>query len=158
VSEGRKIMGARAETSGPPAPVTGRGRGWYRGDCHVHSLRSHGADQTPKQLAAEARALGLDFISVTEHNTAASHATWAAVAETGLLVILGQEVTTRTGHWVALGLAPEQGVAHQQPWSDNGSGVIEWHFSSACTGFVRVQVRYGDGSMAAITNPVLVSL
>ncbi len=71
---------------------------WYRGDCYVHSARSHGADQTPKQLAAEAHALGLDFIAVTEHNTAATHQTWTAVADTDLLVILGQETTTRTGH------------------------------------------------------------
>jgi predicted metal-dependent phosphoesterase TrpH len=96
-------------TSFPPARVTGRGRGWYRGDCHVHSARSHAADQTPAQLAAEALALGLDFIAATEHNTAAEHAR-AAVAANDLLVVLGQEVTTRTGHWVALGLPPDQEV------------------------------------------------
>lgn len=324
----------------PPTRVAGQGRGWYRGDCHVHSARSHAADQTPAQLAAEARALGLDFIAVTEHNTAAAHGSWAAVAGNDLLVVLGQEVVTRTGHWVALGLAPEQevewrygvrddvhdrylapvreagglcvaahphapypggvlmypfdafdlvevwnglwrsdrpwnadnesalaewgrglaaglhcgrwqpaignsdahlagqlgrphtvvladelstaavlaglragrswladsmavevsfevmagdrsagigegvqacgepvlarlavrgvpsgtvsfhteqGVVHQQPLSANGSGTIEWCFTGADTGFVRVQVRYSDGSMAAITNPVLVS-
>jgi predicted metal-dependent phosphoesterase TrpH len=61
-------------------------------------------------LAGEARALGLDFLAVTEHNTAAEHTTWAAVAGNDLLVVLGQEVTTRTGHWVALGLAPGQEV------------------------------------------------
>lgn len=315
-----------------------RGRGWYRGDCHVHSARSHAADQTPAQLVAEARAFGLDFIAVTEHNVAATPASWAAGDD--LLVILGQEVTTRTGHWVALGLAPgqevewrygvrddvldrhlapvrdagglcvaahphapypsgvlmypfdsfdlvevwnglwrsdrpwnadneaalaewgrglaaslhhgrwqpaignsdahlagqlgrahtvvladelstvavlaglraghswltdsmaveltfevtagdrsagigdrvrslgepvvarlvvagvpsgsvsfhtEQGVVHQQSLPANGSGTIEWSFSGVDTGFVRVQVRYSDGSMAAITNPVLVS-
>jgi PHP-associated/PHP domain len=92
------------------ARASDRGRGWYRGDCHVHSERSHAADQTPAQLATQARALGLDFIAVTEHNTAAAHETWAAVAGDNLLVILGQEATTRTGHWVALGLAPEQQV------------------------------------------------
>lgn len=54
--------------------------------------------------------LGLDFIAVTEHNTAVTHGTWAAVAGNDLLVVLGQEVITRTGHWVALGLAPEQEV------------------------------------------------
>ena len=51
----------------------------------------------------------------------------------------------------------EQGVAHQQPLPTNGSVTTEWRFPCADTGFVRVQVRYGDGSMAAITNPVLIS-
>ncbi|MGR6912750.1 CehA/McbA family metallohydrolase [[Actinomadura] parvosata] len=86
------------------------GRRWYRGDCHVHSLRSQGADQTPAQLVAAARAAGLDFIAVTEHNTAAAYDEWRALAGDDLLVIPGQEVVTGTGHWLALGLAPGQEV------------------------------------------------
>jgi hypothetical protein len=78
--------------------------GWYRGDCHVHSLHSHGADQTPQRLAADARALGLDFVATTEHNNADGHRPWAALGGGDLLVLLGQEVVTRTGHWLALGL------------------------------------------------------
>ncbi|MCP3803239.1 CehA/McbA family metallohydrolase [Allokutzneria sp. A3M-2-11 16] len=339
MGDGEGITEARQVTM--PVPSTRvASRGWYRGDCHVHSAQSHAADQTPAQLTAEARALGLDFITVTEHNTAAAHGRWAAAAGNDLLVILGQEVTTRTGHWVALGLArgqevewrygvrddvldrhlapvreagglcvaahphapyptgvlmypfdafdlvevwnglwrsdrpwnadneaalaewgrglaagvhrgrwqpaigssdahlagqlgrphtvvladelstvavlaglragrswladsaavelsfevvagdrsagigdrvhalgepvvarldvlgvpsglvgfhTEQGVAHQQPLPAHGSETVEWRFSGADTGFVRVQVRYSDGSMAAITNPALVS-
>lgn len=106
---GEEIVEAPRATSFPPTRVAGRGRGWYRGDCHVHSARSFGADLAPEQLAAEARALGLDFIAVTEHNTAAD-ASWAAVAGDDLLVVPGQEVTTATGHWLALGLRPGQEV------------------------------------------------
>ncbi|MEV6693894.1 hypothetical protein AB0M35_20725 [Micromonospora sp. NPDC051196] len=69
-----------------------------------------GADLTPAHLAAAARTLGLDFIATTEHNTAAGHGEWGPYAGDDLLVILGQEVTTRTGHWLALGLAPEQAI------------------------------------------------
>ena len=29
--------------------------GWYRGDCHVHSVASSGGELTPEQLAADAR-------------------------------------------------------------------------------------------------------
>ncbi|MEV0826536.1 CehA/McbA family metallohydrolase [Nonomuraea rubra] len=89
-------------------------RRWFRGDCHVHSLLSQGADQTPAQLAAAARAAGLDFIAVTEHNTAAAHEEWRPLSGDGLLVITGQEVTTRTGHWLALGLTPGE--------------VVEWRY------------------------------
>jgi len=98
----------------PPSRVAGRGRGWYRGDCHVHSARSHGAELTPEQLAAAARASGLDFMAITEHNTADTHGAWGRLAGDDLLVILGQEATTQTGHWLALGIRPGQ--------------VVEWRY------------------------------
>lgn len=94
----------------PPSRVAGRGRGWYRGDCHVHSARSHGAELTPEQLAAAARASRLDFMAITEHNTADTHGAWRRLAGDDLLVILGQEATTQTGHWLALGIRPGQVV------------------------------------------------
>jgi hypothetical protein len=65
----------------------GGGR-WYRGDCHVHSVHSTGADLTPEQLAAEARAAGLDFVATTEHNTDDGHDAWAPHAGDDLLVIM----------------------------------------------------------------------
>ena len=102
------------ETRFPPGRAAGRGRGWYRGDCHVHSARSQGGELSPGQLAAAARARGLDFIAITEHNTADTHGAWGQLAGDDLLVILGQEVTTQTGHWLALGLKPGQ--------------VIEWRY------------------------------
>lgn len=76
----------------------------------MHSIHSAGADLTPGQLAADARAAGLDFVATTEHNTADGHAAWAPHAGDDLLVILGQEVTTRTGHWLALGVPPGRTV------------------------------------------------
>jgi predicted metal-dependent phosphoesterase TrpH len=98
----------------PPGRAAGRGRGWYRGDCHVHSARSQGGELTPEQLAAAARASGLDFIAITEHNTADTHGAWGQLAGDDLLVILGQEATTLTGHWLALGIGPGQ--------------VVEWRY------------------------------
>ncbi|MFD0023936.1 CehA/McbA family metallohydrolase [Streptomyces sp. NPDC058382] len=92
------------ERASSPPPAAGRGRGWYRGDCHVHSAVSNGGELTPERLAADARAAGLDFLAVTEHNTAATHDVWSRQADDGLVVILGQEVTTLTGHWLALGV------------------------------------------------------
>lgn len=84
--------------------------GWYRGDCHVHSRASHGGELTPAELAAAARAAGLDFVGVTEHNSAGTHAEWQRLAGDDLVVILGQEVVTETGHWLALGVRPGQVV------------------------------------------------
>ncbi|WP_236584664.1 hypothetical protein [Streptomyces sp. MBT53] len=48
----------------------GREDGWYRGDCHVHSVSSNGGELTPERLADEARAAVLDFLAATEHNNA----------------------------------------------------------------------------------------
>ncbi|MGW4383948.1 CehA/McbA family metallohydrolase [Kitasatospora sp. NPDC004531] len=80
---------------------------WYRGDCHVHSVHSDG-ELTPAELAARARAAGLDFLAVTEHNRAAPPGAWDGLGSDDLLILRGQEVTTRTGHWLALGLRPGQ--------------------------------------------------
>ncbi|MFI6405324.1 CehA/McbA family metallohydrolase [Streptomyces sp. NPDC050548] len=88
----------------------GREDGWYRGDCHVHSVSSNGGELTPERLADEARAAGLDFLAATEHNNADTHGAWGRCAGDDLLVVPGQEVTTRTGHWLALGLRPGQVV------------------------------------------------
>jgi hypothetical protein len=102
------MTGQVQEPQFQPGRPAGQGRGWYRGDCHVHSAASHGGELTPGQLAAAARAGGLDFIAVTEHNTAGTHDAWGRLAGDDLLVILGQEVVTRTGHWLALGTRPGQ--------------------------------------------------
>jgi predicted metal-dependent phosphoesterase TrpH len=89
----------------PPSRAAGRGRDWYRGDCHLHSWHSDGR-RTPEEIAALARAAGLDFINSSDHNTNASHAHWAGAAGDDLLVLLGEEVTTRNGHVLALGTDP----------------------------------------------------
>jgi predicted metal-dependent phosphoesterase TrpH len=68
---------------------------------------------TPEQIAAGARGFGLDFIAITEHNASDTHGLWGALAGGDLLVILGQEVVTRTGHWLALGIDPEQVIDWQ---------------------------------------------
>ncbi|MFJ8107293.1 CehA/McbA family metallohydrolase [Streptomyces sp. NPDC096132] len=89
----------------PPSFARGRGRAWYRGDCHLHSWYSDGR-RTPAEIGALARSAGLDFINTSEHNTHAGHGAWADVAGDDLLVMLGEEVTTRNGHVLAVGTEP----------------------------------------------------
>jgi hypothetical protein len=89
----------------PPSRAKGRGRAWYRGDSHLHSWHSDGR-RTPAEIAALARAAGLDFINTSDHNTSSSHPHWATEAGDDLLVLLGEEITTRNGHVVALGTDP----------------------------------------------------
>lgn len=87
----------------PPQRAKGRGRDWYRGDCHLHTVYSDGK-HLPSDVAAGARAAGLDFIVSTDHNTSSSHGVWGQYAGPDLLIATGEEVTTRNGHWLALGL------------------------------------------------------
>ncbi|HZD71694.1 MAG TPA: CehA/McbA family metallohydrolase [Actinomycetes bacterium] len=89
----------------PPARARGRGRAWYRGDCHLHTVHSDGR-RVPAEVAAGARARELDFIVSTEHNTSASHGVWGPLAGDDLLILTGEEITTRNGHFVAAGLPP----------------------------------------------------
>ncbi|GAB2880457.1 CehA/McbA family metallohydrolase [Streptomyces deserti] len=105
----------------PPERAKGRGRAWYRGDCHLHSWYSDGR-RTPAEVGALARAAGLDFINTSEHNTHAAHAHWADVAGDDLLVLMGEEVTTRNGHVVALGTDPGTFVDWRYRARDNRFG------------------------------------
>lgn len=99
--------GAALPAGHNPAPqrIPGRGRGSYRGDSHVHTIYSDGR-RTPAQAARLARERGLDFMISTEHNTPAAHPIWGDHAGDDLLIITGEEVTTRTGHLLALGIEP----------------------------------------------------
>lgn len=91
----------------PPTRAAGRGRAWYRGDCHLHTVYSDGRN-LPADVAAGARARKLDFMVSTDHNTSAAHGVWGPLAGPDLLIITGEEVTTRNGHWLALGIKPGQ--------------------------------------------------
>lgn len=103
----------------PARRMAGRGRHWYRGDCHVHSARSSDGVLSLEQLAAEARKSELDFIAVTEHNTPVAHGALDKLVDAHLLVILGQEVTTLSGHWLALGIDPGQLIDWRYSIRDN---------------------------------------
>jgi hypothetical protein len=105
----------------PPSRAAGRGRAWYRGDCHLHSWHSDGR-RTPQEIAALARSAGLDFINSSDHNTHASHAHWAPAAGDDLLILLGEEVTTRNGHVLALGTDPGTFVDWRYRARDNRFG------------------------------------
>lgn len=101
-------FGDRGETlvpDYPPERVPGRGRGWYRGDCHLHTVHSDG-QRTLEQLVALARAAKLDFINSSDHNTSSAHAYLGPLAGDDLLVLTGEEVTTRNGHFLAIGTDP----------------------------------------------------
>ena len=87
---------------------------WYAGDLHAHSGHSDGRTTgtdgrrlrvPPEHVFDAARSTGLDFVALTDHNTA-TH--WAEVDRLqpqypGVLLLHGREVTTYRGHMNAFG-------------------------------------------------------
>jgi hypothetical protein len=150
--------GEVVEPTYPPERAKGRGRAWYRGDCHLHSWYSDGR-RTPAEIAALARAAGLDFINTSEHNTHSSHAHWASEAGDDLLIMLGEEVTTRNGHVVALGTEPGTFIDWRYRARDNRFGrfarqirragglVVPAHPHATCVG---CNWKFGFGEADAI--------
>jgi hypothetical protein len=86
---------------------------WLRGDLHTHTLHSDGS-WTIASLAAAAQQAGLDFIAVTDHNTAAHHFDIDAMPAGGPLLLKGIEVTTAGGHMNAWGVPPGRMIEHRQ--------------------------------------------
>ncbi|MCZ7414812.1 CehA/McbA family metallohydrolase [Streptomyces sp. WMMC897] len=124
--------GEAVRPSYPPERAKGRGRAWYRGDGHLHTVHSDGR-RTPAEVAAAARAAGLDFIVTTEHNTTSGHGAWAGLWGDDLLILCGEEVTTRNGHYLAVGTDP--------------GTFVDWRYRArdhAYDGFVR-RVHRADG-------------
>lgn len=103
----RLTRGASADGVGPVARTES---GWYAGDFHAHTMHSDGygcrdTSGRPRgcsvaDVVAAARARGLQFLAITDHNTTSHHAELAGVqaAHDDLLLVRGQEVTTFRGH------------------------------------------------------------
>jgi hypothetical protein len=125
-----------------PAPLraTGRGRAWYRGDMHLHTVHSDGR-RLPAEVAAGARAAGLDYIVSTDHNTSSAAGVWGEFAGPDLLIIDGEEITTRNGHYTALGLPAGT-------W-------IDWRYRAVDGGLARfVQQIHRAGGLAIAAHPL----
>jgi hypothetical protein len=122
-------IGERAEaTSAAPASVTlsagmpHRGPGWYRGDLHSHTNHSDAGKRTVAELVEAARAAGIDFVFLTDHNTISGLPEMDASTTPELLTAGGVELTTFWGHALCLGA---------RDW-------VDW------------RIRPGDGGMARI--------
>lgn len=99
-------LGARALLRRAPRPPPPPGE--LRGAWHLHTTRSDGLG-TLDEVVAAARAAGLQFVVVTDHNLVTpEEAGWRG----GVLVIEAHEASTRWGHLVAPGapraLTPEE--------------------------------------------------
>jgi hypothetical protein len=87
----------------PPVP-TNMALTWpvVRGAFHVHSQRSDGTG-TLEEIAAAASRAGLQFVIVTDHGDG-TRAPEAPIYRSGVLCLDGVEISTRVGHYIAVGL------------------------------------------------------
>ena len=134
-------FGAPGERFRPePAPARAAGgEGWYRGDLHLHTVHSDGT-YLPEEVVDGAVAAGLDFMVSTEHNTQTANWIWGRHARSDLLIIPGEEITTRNGHYNALGLRPGQ-------W-------IDWRYRAEDGQIGRfLREIHGVGGLAMINHP-----
>jgi predicted metal-dependent phosphoesterase TrpH len=105
-------------TAGPDAPTISRA------DLHIHTLASDGVSSVA-QVLERAEALGLAVIAITDHERVdAAHAARAMAEVRGLRVqvIVGEEVSTRSGHVV--GLFIEERI---RPWGSLRSTIAQIH-------------------------------
>jgi predicted metal-dependent phosphoesterase TrpH len=96
-----------------------------RADLHIHSLASDGVSSVAEILDNAQGRAGLDVIAITDHERVdAAHAARAMAEARGMKVqvIVGEEVTTRGGHVVALFI--EERI---RPWGSLRSTVAQIH-------------------------------
>jgi hypothetical protein len=101
--------GPAFEPQPAPSEPVNDSAGWYRGDLHLHTVHSDGS-YTPEDLVAGVVDAGLDFFVSTDHSTTTANLIWGKHARSDLLIVNGEEVTTRAGHFGALGLKPDQWI------------------------------------------------
>ncbi|MGI9165888.1 MAG: CehA/McbA family metallohydrolase [Pyrinomonadaceae bacterium] len=110
ISTNRSATVSAAQNGAPidsslPRKRAGQAVRWWSGDLHTHTVHSDG-DWTVAELISSARNSGLDFIVITDHNTASHHAEIDRLSK-GLrqpLVLRGEEITTYGGHTNTWGL------------------------------------------------------
>jgi predicted metal-dependent phosphoesterase TrpH len=98
---GYEPAGAVPAPARRPAEPLRRSPGWYSGGLHLHTSHSDGTVNAVS-LARRARAAGLDFIAISDHNNTAHQL--EPIEDGVLLRIVSEEVTTPGGHVNVIGL------------------------------------------------------
>ena len=124
-----------------PDPLRSERR-WYAGDFHVHSRESGDSRPPIDEIAVFARARGLDFVLLSDHNTL-SQLDFLVAAQRGhpeLLLLPGMEYTTYDGHANAIGATR---------WVDHKIGQPGVTLEAALRAF------HEQGALVSINHPML---
>jgi len=84
----------------------GKATGRLRGDLHIHSIHSADGREKVEDIISHSKEIGLDIISITDHNTMKAYEKAPALAEKyGIILIPGIEISTKQGHVLAYGIS-----------------------------------------------------
>ncbi|ADN35338.1 PHP domain protein [Methanolacinia petrolearia DSM 11571] len=72
-------------------------------DLHVHTKYSRDGESSVEDIIRMAEKRGLDVIAITDHDTVGG-AKYAQTIKTDIMVIPGVEISTKSGHLIALGI------------------------------------------------------
>jgi len=124
------------------AAALAKGPRYYAGDLHAHSRESGDADPTIADLSAFARAQGLDFVEMSEHNTVSQLDFLQTVQaeHPDLLLVPGVELTTYAGHANGIGATA---------WVDHKMGQPGVDIAGAAAAFRE------QGALFSINHPLL---
>ncbi|MBL7118942.1 PHP domain-containing protein [Candidatus Bathyarchaeota archaeon] len=84
-------------------------------DLHVHTTHSGDSLTTVAEAIEWAKRRNLDGIAITDHNSVDALRE-IAQAESDLIVLLGEEIDTKEGHLIALGI--DEGIPSNLPYSE----------------------------------------
>ena len=103
----------------PAGHVVKAAAGWYKGELHAHSTESDGKFPVETVVAA-AQAVGLDFLSLTDHFTTSQWRKLAPLVNGQTALIRACEITSHHGHANLHGLTEWMDVYVDRPgWSMN---------------------------------------
>jgi predicted metal-dependent phosphoesterase TrpH len=124
-----------------PSPPLAKEARWYAGDFHVHSVESGDAAPSLEEIATFARAQGLDFVELSDHNTVSQLDFINAAQEKhpDFLFIPGVEYTTYSGHANGIGATL---------WVDHKLGQPGVDIAGAARGF------RDQGALFSINHPL----
>jgi hypothetical protein len=107
-------LGTITDTTPAREPIRADGYEILSGDFHVHAFIGDGGI-SPWMLQRQAARVGLDVIAITNHNQtlAGRIGRWAARQSSGPMVLVGEEITGRDFHLIAIGI--ERAVDWNQP-------------------------------------------
>jgi predicted metal-dependent phosphoesterase TrpH len=108
------VLSTLTDTAPRREPIAVDGYEVLSGDFHVHAFVGDGG-LAPWMLQRHAERVGLDVIAITNHNQtlAARLGRWAARRSEGPMIIVGEEITGRDFHLIAVGI--EHPVDWNQP-------------------------------------------
>jgi hypothetical protein len=122
---------------------------WNSGDFDAHTNASPDGDYPPMIVAAIARAEGLDFVSITDHNTINGLKKFNP--DLDFPVIPGMEVTLEKGHFNVFGIGESLGWVE-----DIGKNMSETRLPSRFSSATElIKFTAGEGLLDSINHPLL---